>query len=80
VNDSRVGLVHGGSPNATVNLDSFLGRCAADPMTLRIKRADINDKLSLGPGDGLGAADVARVHTPAGQRLELLEHLAPDHS
>ena len=54
----------------------YLTRCAADPLALRIKRADIEDKFAIAPPGGLTAADLSRLYSRARQRLELLERVA----
>ena len=51
----------------------YLARCAADPLTLRIKRADIRDKLAL---PSTATFDVVSVYANATRRLDLLEQLA----
>ena len=60
--------------------EEYLGRAAADPLTLRIKRADISDKLDL---DGLTVlSEEARraMEDRARRRLALLEEMAHRHS
>jgi (p)ppGpp synthase/HD superfamily hydrolase len=53
----------------------YLTRAAADPLALRIKRADIQDKLE--GSDGLRSDDQRRVMRKRAQRrLDLLEELA----
>jgi (p)ppGpp synthase/HD superfamily hydrolase len=58
--------------------DEYLGRCAASPETLLIKRCDLLDKFSA--DDATVSAEAAeQVRREARQRLELLERLAgPD--
>jgi (p)ppGpp synthase/HD superfamily hydrolase len=54
----------------------YLARAAADPLSLRIKRADIQDKL-LGPlGDALTEEQRHKARERAERRLALLEQLA----
>jgi hypothetical protein len=55
---------------------AYLSRCARDPLALRIKRADIADKLHVRPSDKRSVADAARLRERARSRLELLERLA----
>jgi (p)ppGpp synthase/HD superfamily hydrolase len=54
----------------------YLARAAADPLSLRIKRADIQDKL-LGPlGEALTEEQSQKARERAQRRLALLEQLA----
>jgi (p)ppGpp synthase/HD superfamily hydrolase len=57
-------------------LEDYLARCAADPLALRIKRADIADKLTAAAHHAISAEDVARMRTHAQRRLDLLDELA----
>ena len=59
--------------------DDYLARCAADPLALRIKRADVRDKLTIDPATTLGTGPLAMLHTQARQRLDLLERLSRQH-
>jgi hypothetical protein len=54
----------------------YLARCAADPLALRIKRADIHDKFAVLDGAGLPPAHREELHGRATRRLILLESLA----
>jgi (p)ppGpp synthase/HD superfamily hydrolase len=56
--------------------EEYLGRAAADPLTLRIKRADITDKLDLGELIILGEDARRTMEDRARRRLALLEELA----
>jgi hypothetical protein len=54
----------------------YLARCAADPLALRIKRIDIEDKLDFGAGSTLSDDQRQEVRTRARRRLDLLNRLA----
>jgi (p)ppGpp synthase/HD superfamily hydrolase len=56
----------------------YLARCAADPLALRIKRADILDKLDISDRAELTEAERRRVQTRARRRLDLLNQLATE--
>ena len=55
---------------------AYLTRCVDDPLALRIKRADISDKLDIQPSHKLAVDDAIQLRQRARQRLELLERLA----
>ncbi len=55
---------------------SYLARAADDPVALRIKRADIEDKLYGPLGESLTKEQRRRAHERARRRLDLLERLA----
>jgi (p)ppGpp synthase/HD superfamily hydrolase len=55
---------------------SYLARAADDPVALRIKRADIEDKLHGPLGESLTEDQRRRAHERARRRLDLLEQLA----
>ena len=57
-------------------LEDYLARCAADPLALRIKRADIADKLTGSAHHAISADDVERMRAHAQRRLDLLDQLA----
>jgi (p)ppGpp synthase/HD superfamily hydrolase len=57
---------------------SYLARAADDPVALRIKRADIEDKLYGPLGESLTEEQRRRAHERARRRLGLLEQLARD--
>jgi (p)ppGpp synthase/HD superfamily hydrolase len=57
---------------------SYLARAADDPVALRIKRADIEDKLYGQLGESLTEEQRRRAHERARRRLGLLEQLARD--
>ena len=57
-------------------LEDYLARCAADPLALRIKRADITDKLTGSAHHAISADDVERMRDHAQRRLDLLDDLA----
>jgi (p)ppGpp synthase/HD superfamily hydrolase len=57
---------------------AYLARAAADPLALRIKRADIADKLDPSNFGGLSSGRVAGTVARARQRLALLERLSAD--
>ena len=57
-------------------LEDYLARCAADPLALRIKRADIGDKLTGSAHHAISADDVERMRAHAQRRLDLLDELA----
>ena len=54
----------------------YLGRCAADPLALRIKRADITDKLDGVPGSNIAGDDLSELRQRAQRRLDMLEQVA----
>jgi (p)ppGpp synthase/HD superfamily hydrolase len=56
--------------------ESYLARAAADPVSLRIKRADINDKLDPRATSMLSATDRRAIKQRARRRLALLEQIA----
>ncbi len=56
-------------------LEEYLARCAADPLALRIKRADIGDKLTLTELD-VHPTVLPLLRERALQRLRLLDELA----
>jgi len=56
--------------------ESYLARAAADPLTLRIKRADITDKLDLRSATMLSETDRRAMEQRAQRRLALLEQIA----
>ncbi len=56
--------------------ESYLARAAADPLSLRIKRADIADKLDMRRTSILGDAARRAMEQRARRRLELLEEIA----
>jgi (p)ppGpp synthase/HD superfamily hydrolase len=58
--------------------EDYLARAAANPLALRIKRADILDKLDPANLFGLSNGSLAAIQARARQRLELLERLAAD--
>jgi hypothetical protein len=58
--------------------ESYLARAAANSLALRIKRADIADKLDPIHSDGLSNGSVAALLARSRQRLELLEQFATD--
>jgi len=58
------------------SLTDYLLRCAADPLALRIKRADIGDKLALTEQDGFTELSLSAIHARANRRLDLLDDLA----
>jgi (p)ppGpp synthase/HD superfamily hydrolase len=55
---------------------SYLARAADDAVALRIKRADIEDKLYGPLGESLTEEQRHRAHERARRRLDLLERLA----
>jgi (p)ppGpp synthase/HD superfamily hydrolase len=55
---------------------SYLARAADDPVALRIKRVDIEDKLYGPLGESLTEEQRRRAHERARRRLDLLERLA----
>ena len=55
---------------------AYLARGAADPLALRIKRADIIDKLQVTPGPQRTDAAADELRTRAHRRLALLERAA----
>ncbi len=57
----------------------YLDRCVADPLALRIKRADIADKLDPRSVATLDDHDRHLVQGRAHDRLTLLEQLASHH-
>jgi (p)ppGpp synthase/HD superfamily hydrolase len=61
------------------SVEAYLARCVADPLTLRIKRADIGDKLTAVAQQGLTIERVEQVRARAHERLDLLERLATGH-
>jgi (p)ppGpp synthase/HD superfamily hydrolase len=58
----------------------YLSRAAADPLTLRIKRADITDKLDLRELGTLTAEARRTMEARAQHRLALLEEMARRHA
>ena len=58
--------------------ESYFRRAASDPLALRIKRADIADKLDVRAFSVLGETDRLAVEARARRRLALLEALARD--
>jgi hypothetical protein len=56
--------------------EAYLARAAANALALRIKRADIADKLDPVNSEGLSNGSVAALVARSRQRLELLERLA----
>lgn len=54
----------------------YFTRCVADPLALRIKRADIQDKFDVIDHSDLPAARRAELHRRATQRMQLLEQVA----
>jgi hypothetical protein len=57
-------------------LEAYLARCVADPLALRIKRADIGDKLTVEAHRGLSDDAIDILRDRAQLRLSLLEELA----
>ena len=55
--------------------DEYLSRCAADPIALQVKRADLEDML-VADGSNLSPRLELQLRRQAGARLELLETLA----
>jgi (p)ppGpp synthase/HD superfamily hydrolase len=55
--------------------ESYLSRCAADPVALLVKRADLADKLFAGDSN-LAPEQAARLRRRARDRLDLLDALA----
>jgi hypothetical protein len=55
--------------------DEYLSRCAADPIALQVKRADLEDVL-VADGSNLSPGLELQLRRHAGARLELLETLA----
>jgi (p)ppGpp synthase/HD superfamily hydrolase len=55
--------------------DEYLSRCAADPIALLVKRADLQDKL-VADGSNLSPRLELRLRRQARARLELLDALA----
>ena len=55
--------------------DEYLSRCAADPIALQVKRADLEDKL-VGDGSNLSPSVELQLRRQAAARLELLEEHA----
>jgi hypothetical protein len=53
----------------------YLARCAASPLALRIKRADVLDKLQVSMHDGLDGPSISELRTRARLRLDLLERM-----
>ena len=56
----------------------YLARAADDPLALRLKRADIRDKLDGSLGESLTEDQRRRIHERARRRLDLLERLASE--
>ena len=57
----------------------YLRRCAADPLALRIKRADITDKLDVAPAPALNNSDAGELEPLAqlaGRRWPLAAQLS----
>ena len=64
------------SPNAAGELEAdYFARCAADPLALRIKRADILDKFDVLDAAGLSDAHRAELWNRATRRLSVLESI-----
>jgi (p)ppGpp synthase/HD superfamily hydrolase len=57
------------------DMRSYLARCAADPLALRIKRADLDDKLDLTPESQLPLEERVRVADRARLRRAWLEEI-----
>jgi len=55
--------------------EEYLSRCAADPIALQVKRADLEDKL-VADGSNLSPTLELRLRRQAGTRLERLDALA----
>ena len=55
--------------------EDYLSRCAADPVALLVKRADLADKL-FADDSNLTPTDALRLRRRAGRRLALLNLLA----
>ena len=55
---------------------AYLTRCVDDPLALRIKRADISDKLDIRPSHKLGVEDATQLRQRAGPRCSRLEFCA----
>ena len=55
--------------------EEYLSRCAADPIALQVKRADLEDKL-VADGSNLSPTLELRLRRQAGARLERLNALA----
>jgi hypothetical protein len=56
----------------------YLARAAADPLALRLKRVDIQDKLSGPLGESLTGDQRHQARERAQRRLDLLERLAAE--
>jgi (p)ppGpp synthase/HD superfamily hydrolase len=57
-------------------LETYLRRCAANPLALRVKRADITDKLELLAEGRVPVQAAAEIRASARHRLAVLECLA----
>ncbi len=60
--------------------EHYLARCAADPLALRIKRADIQDKIDANDMSRMTATARHHVETRARRRIDLLNQLAAANS
>ena len=71
-----IGLVDALTERAGELEADYLVRCAVDPSALRIKRADITDKLDVVPGSNINNSDVAELKRRARRRLAILNQVA----
>jgi hypothetical protein len=62
------------------DMRSYFARCAADPLALRIKRADLEDKFDIAPGSRLSVDAGVRVADRARLRLAWLDEIATQDS